>query len=106
VIDAGGKQIMKSFQRIAWDAREGKFRSWTFDSDGGFGESVWHETETGWTMMATAVSPTGERGSAVTRLTVESNDRFVYTGTHRMTEGIEEPAYEYAVVRRPSAATK
>jgi len=38
LITSGDQTIMKSFQRIAWDASQGKYRSWTFDSDGGVGD--------------------------------------------------------------------
>lgn len=100
VIAADGTQIMKSFQRIAWDASEGKFRSWTFDSDGGWGEATWLTTDQGWVMQSKAVSPIGERGSAIVSILPESADRFVIQGTHRTSEGIAEPDYEHIVVRK------
>jgi uncharacterized protein (TIGR02246 family) len=100
VIAADGRQVMKSIQRIAWDASEGKFRSWTFDSDGGWGEATWLMTDEGWVMQSKAVSPLGERGSAIVSIVPESADRFVIIGTHRTTEGMAEPDYEHVVVRK------
>lgn len=106
LITAGDTVLMKSFQRIAWDAAEGKYRSWTFDSDGGFGEGLWHATPDGWTLQSKAVSPEGLRGSAVTKIVADGKDRFEVFGLHRLTDGVEEPDYQYTVVRRPPEPTK
>jgi ketosteroid isomerase-like protein len=101
LITAGDTVVMKSFQRIGWDAVEGKYRSWTFDSDGGFGEGLWHATPDGWTLQSKAISPDGIRGTAVTKIATDGKDRFEVFGLHRVTDGIEEPDYQYTVVRRP-----
>ena len=104
LIKNGEQIVMKSFQRIAWDAHEGKFRSWTFDSDGGFGEGLWIPTPNGLVLQSKAVAPDGSRGTATVKMESESKDRFKIRGEHRMTEGLEEPDYEYTVVRRPPEA--
>lgn len=106
LISAEDKIVLKSFQRIGWDPVEGKFRSWTFDSDGGFGEGLWHGTGDGWTLQSKAVSPDGIRGTAVTKIVPTSEDRFEVLGIHRLNEGVEEPDYQYTVVRRPPDAGK
>ncbi|MFM8573618.1 MAG: YybH family protein [Pirellula sp.] len=103
-ITAGDQVLMKSFQRIAWDASQGKFRSWTFDSDGGFGEGVWNATPNGLVMQNSAVGPDGLRGTATVKLVSDSKDRFTVQGIHRMSEGMEAPDYEYTVVRKPPVA--
>ena len=104
LIKNGEQIVMKSFQRIAWDAHEGKYRSWTFDSDGGFGEGLWSATPTGLVLQSKATAPDGLRGTATVKMESESKDRFTIRGLHRMTEGNEEPDYEYTVVRRPPEA--
>jgi hypothetical protein len=104
LITSGDQTIMKSFQRIAWDASQGKYRSWTFDSDGGFGEGVWTATPNGLVMQNSAVSPDGVRGTATVKLLSDSKDRFTFQGIHRMSEGVESPDYEYTVVRKPPVA--
>jgi len=103
-ITSGDQVLMKSFQRIAWDASQGKFRSWTFDSDGGFGEGVWNATANGLVMQNSAVGPDGLRGTATVKLVVQSKDRFTVEGIHRMSEGVEAPDYQYTVVRKPPVA--
>jgi uncharacterized protein (TIGR02246 family) len=104
LITSGEQTIMKSFQRIAWDASQGKYRSWTFDSDGGFGEGVWTATPNGLVMQNSAVGPDGVRGTATVKLLSDSKDRFTFQGIHRMSEGVESPDYEYTVVRKPPVA--
>ena len=103
-ITSGEQVIMKSFQRIAWDASQGKYRSWTFDSDGGFGEGVWNATPTGLVLQNSAVGPDGLRGTATVKLVSDSKDRFTVQGIHRMSEGMEAPDYQYTVVRKPPVA--
>ena len=104
LITSGEQTIMKSFQRIAWDASQGKYRSWTFDSDGGFGEGGWTATPNGLVMQNSAVGPDGVRGTATVKLLSDSKDRFTFQGIHRMSEGVESPDYEYTVVRKPPVA--
>jgi uncharacterized protein (TIGR02246 family) len=103
-VTSGEQILMKSFQRIAWDASQGKYRSWTFDSDGGFGEGVWTATPNGLVMQNSAVGPDGMRGTATVKLLSDSKDRFTFQGIHRMSEGVEAPDYQYTVVRKPPVA--
>jgi uncharacterized protein (TIGR02246 family) len=103
-ITSGEQVIMKSFQRIAWDASQGKYRSWTFDSDGGFGEGVWNATPNGLVLQNSAVGPDGLRGTATVKLVSDSKDRFTIQGIHRISEGMEAPDYQYTVVRKPPVA--
>ncbi len=63
-----------STQRIAWDPLIGKFRSWSFDSLGGFGNAIWSETAGGWVIQSRAVS----------------SDGVVRTGTHIITRNGED----------------
>lgn len=101
-----GRQVMKSFQRIAWDATEGSFRSWTFDSDGGWGESLWSPSDQGWTLESKAVTPTGARGSVRVSIVPENDNRFKIVGTNRLSDGVAEPDYEQVVVRKAPTAGK
>lgn len=47
---AGGGPVAGGDQWIAWDPAGKKIRSWNFESDGGFGESLWQASEKGWTV--------------------------------------------------------
>jgi uncharacterized protein (TIGR02246 family) len=98
--------VMKSTQRICWDPRAGKPRSWTFDSDGGFAESVWTQIEDAWSVRSEAVLPNGETGSANVFITIGENGRYVMKGTNRIVGNIVEDDYEITVVKQPPTATK
>ena len=98
--------VIKSTQRICWDPRASKPRSWTFDSDGGFTESVWTQIDNAWSVRSDAVLPNGETGSANVLITVGENGRYVMKGTNRIVGNIVEDDYEITVVKQPPAATK
>lgn len=103
VVSADGRQVMKSFQRIAWDASAGSYRSWTFDSDGGWGEATWMATDQGWVLQSKAVTPQGAIGSATVTIVPENEDRFTLAGSNRFSNGVAEPDYQHTVVRKAPA---
>lgn len=45
---AGETEAETGTQIIAWDARSKSIRSWTFSSDGSFGEGTWSNTDNEW----------------------------------------------------------
>ncbi len=106
VVFREGKETSKSSIRIAWDASQNRFRSWTFDSDGGFGESHWIEGEGKWIIQSEAVAIDGTRGSARIELVPDGKDRFLFRGMDRTVDGMNEPDYEISVVRAISAVQK
>jgi ketosteroid isomerase-like protein len=95
-----GRQVMKSFQRIAWDASQGTFRSWTFDSDGGWGESLWSPSEQGWTLESKAFATSGAQGSVRVTIVPETDSRLMIQGTNRLSNGVAEPDYQHVMVRK------
>src|SRR5262249_43443821 len=40
-LEINGRNAMNVTQRIGWDPLGKRIRSWVFDSEGGFGESLW-----------------------------------------------------------------
>jgi hypothetical protein len=98
--------VMKSSQRIGWDALLGAPRSWTFDSDGGFAEATWTQVENAWMVRSSAVMPDGLAGSAILKITNGEAGRYVMTGTNRIIGNIMNEDYEITVVKLPPAAGK
>lgn len=68
-IQVDGKPEMKGTQRIGWDAAHEQFRSWRFDSDGGFSEGLWTRGEKDWFVKATGTSADGRRETSTLILT-------------------------------------
>lgn len=63
-IKIAGKQTMQGTQRIGWDPANGRFRAWTFDSNGGFSEGTWHQRGASWHLHSTGVTAEGQVTSA------------------------------------------
>jgi uncharacterized protein (TIGR02246 family) len=101
-----GRDAMKVTQRIGWDPLAKRIRSWVFDSEGGFGESVWTRDGDGWVIKATGVRPDGTTGSATNVLIPTGTDGYVWRSTDRVVADETQPAMEVKVVRKPPDARK
>jgi uncharacterized protein (TIGR02246 family) len=98
--------VMKSSQRIGWDALLGAPRSWTFDSDGGFAEATWTQVEDAWIVRSSAVMPDGVTGSAILKITSGESGRFVMSGSNRIIGNAMEQDYQVTIVKLPPAVGK
>lgn len=96
-----GKNAMKVSQRIGWDPLAKRIRSWTFDSEGGFGESVWTQDGNTWIIKATGVRPDGSAASATNFLVPAGKDGYVWRSTDRIVGDDVVPPTEVKVVRKP-----
>ncbi|HEY1376307.1 MAG TPA: SgcJ/EcaC family oxidoreductase [Gemmataceae bacterium] len=96
-----GRDEMNVTQRIGWDPAAKCVRSWVFDTEGGFGQSVWTRDDDEWLIKATAVRPDGTTASATNRLIQDGGDGYVWRSTDRVVGGeVQEPT-EVRVVRKP-----
>ena len=87
-VRAAGKEGMTVSQRIGWDPHNRAFRSWVFDSIGGFAEGRWDpEGDGAWQIRQTGVLPDGDTASAVCRLIPIDKDRFRWAMTDRRVHG-------------------
>ena len=98
-----GRAGMKTRQRIGWDPLAKRVRSWTFDSDGGYGDAHWTAIDTGWVVKSSAVLPDGQTGSATLFLQPVDQDRFVLRGFDRIVGDGTADDFEAAIDRRPPA---
>ena len=73
VVHVSDQKEIEGRQIIGWDPNENKIRSWTFDSDGGFGESTWSQDGTRWYASTVFTLPDGRRASA-THIYTKIND--------------------------------
>lgn len=100
-IQVDGKNTMKVSQRIGWDPVAKRIRSWVFDSEGGFGESVWAQDGESWVIKATGVQSDGTTASATNMLVPTGKDGYVWRSTDRVVANELVPAIEVKVVRKP-----
>jgi hypothetical protein len=96
---------LTGMQVIAWDPAEKHFRSWTFDSRGGFGEESWTRAGDRWSMRTKYTLPDGGRASAVHVMTRLDDDTFRWKSVNRVIDGSLEPDIdEVTFVRFPREA--
>lgn len=92
---------VKTTQRIGWDPRTGTIRSWVFDSDGGFAEGAWSQSDDSWIIKSTATMPDATTGTATVQLTPIDKDRFTMIGRDRMANGGRLEDFDVTVTRAP-----
>jgi uncharacterized protein (TIGR02246 family) len=93
-IDFEGTQI------IGWDPRAESIRSWTFDSDGGFGAGRWSGEDGRWTVQTLYVLPDGRLGSATNVYQRLDDGTVSYASVGRQVEGKILPNIDPVVVTR------
>jgi uncharacterized protein (TIGR02246 family) len=101
-IQISGKNAMRVSQRIGWDPLAKHIRSWVFDSEGGFGESLWtHDDDDIWVIKATGVRPDGSTASSTNVLVPDGKDAYVWRSRDRVVGDEVVPPIEVKVVRKP-----
>jgi hypothetical protein len=58
---------------IGWDPSTSTIRSWSFDSQGGFEQAVWHRDGGRWLIKADAVLPGGITATEQRSLSIDSD---------------------------------
>jgi uncharacterized protein (TIGR02246 family) len=96
-----GRNAMNVSQRIGWDPLAKCVHSWVFDSEGGYGESLWTRDGDGWIIKATGVRPDGTTASATNSLIPTGNDGYVWKSTDRIVGDERQSPTEVKVVRKP-----
>jgi uncharacterized protein (TIGR02246 family) len=95
------KDAMRVSQRIGWDPLANKIRSWVFDSEGGYGESVWTPNGDTWIIKTTGVRPDGKTASATNVLVPAGKDAYVWRSNDRIVGDEVVAPMEVKVVRKP-----
>ena len=97
-----GKPVMTVTQRIGWDPLARQFRSWEFDSEGGFGEGKWSRDGDRWVVKHTGVRPEGTTASATNIMTEKRPDLVRWVSTDRVIGDESVPDDDaYVLVRVP-----
>jgi uncharacterized protein (TIGR02246 family) len=88
--------------RIGWDALGGRIRSWTFDSNGGFGEGIWTKEGNKWLVGTVGVLPDGGTGGSTNIYEFVDDNRFVWRSVDRDVDGQPLADVEVKFVRKPA----
>ncbi len=97
-----GKPAMTGEQRIGWDPLARQFRSWVFDSDGGFGEGAISHDGDRWLIKAHGVRSDGRPASVTHVITRVNKDMIRWRAVDRTIAGQGTPDIdEFVLVRKP-----
>ena len=91
---------MSGMQLIAWDPAKKGIRSWTFDSDGGFGEDAWSQSGNRYTIRAKYTLPDGGTASAVNVFTFVNDSKCTWKSVSREIDGELQPDTDEIVLVR------
>jgi hypothetical protein len=91
---------MSGMQLIAWDAAKEAIRSWTYDSQGGFGEESWTQSGNRYTIRCKYTLPDGGTGSNIQVITFIDNDKFTWKSVSREIDGELQPDTDEIVLIR------
>jgi len=104
-VQVQGVVATKIHQRIGWDPLSKQIKSWEFDAQGGYGESLWARSGPDWVIKYKGVLPDGRVSSATRRITPESPTRIHWESTDAVVgdEVIDESRI-YIMVKVPPPA--
>ena len=91
---------LAGMQIIGWDPIAKQFRSWVFDSDGGFGEGVWKKKDKSWHIQTTGISPEGSKSSSQNIITYVDDNTMTWQSVNRVAGGEILPNVDEVVVYR------
>ncbi len=93
-VESSGTQV------IGWDASTNQFRSWTFDSQGGFSEGIWTHRGNHWACKSAGVLPDGKRASAEHILNYVDQNTLTWQAVGREVDGQILPNIEAITIVR------
>jgi uncharacterized protein (TIGR02246 family) len=85
---------------IGWDPREHRIRSWIFEANGGFGESVWTQDGKSWTIDYKGILADGSDVSATQVLSCLDADTLTLQSTDRFRNGQKRPDVPKVTIKR------
>src|SRR3954468_17821118 len=102
-----GQPVLSGTQRIGWDPVRGQFKTWIFDTEGGFGEGYWARNGDEWVIKAEGVRQDGRHASVTNILKRLGKDRASWQSVDRTLGDLAMPGIaEFTLVRKPPEAGK
>ena len=100
----GNDVRLSGMQLVGFDPAQKSLRSWTYDSQGGFGEEAWSQSGDRYTIRARYTLPDGGTGSNLQVVTFINPDQFTWKSVNREIDGAFLPdSDEIVLVRRPAS---
>lgn len=86
-----GSVTLEGTQVIGWDADQQTFRSWVFDTSGGFGEGVWERNGDRWVVRSTQTLSDGTKAASINIMEPQEDGSIVWQSTGRDVGGHPQP---------------
>jgi uncharacterized protein (TIGR02246 family) len=93
-------ELREGTQVIGWDPKNKQIRSWTFDSDGSFGEGTWSKNGDEWLVRMSHTLPDGRMASGTQVISRVDNDSVTVQSIGSEIEGEPAPTAEPVKVIR------
>jgi uncharacterized protein (TIGR02246 family) len=103
-IKVAGQEAMTGEQRIGFDPLTGKLRTWFFDSEGGYGEGLWHRHGDQWALKLTGVTADGEPASSTSIYTLVNGHTMTWQSVDHEIAGVQIPDSDVVTVVRSAPA--
>lgn len=99
-VSIDGEVALEGTQVIGWDPVLQTVRSWTFDSEGGFGEGIWSESDNQWTVDNRSTQADGSTAKSTNVYTLLDGNAFTWKSVARQVDGELQPDIEEVPVHR------
>lgn len=103
-VTSAGDESLQGTQIIGWDPADDSIRSWTFDSDGAFGEESWQKSPEGWRIRVRRTLPNGETVLATQLVSKVDDNTFTARWISGEVEGRMIPTGTPVTAKRVPAA--
>ena len=102
-----GRPVLSGSQRIGWDPVRKQFKTWIFDTEGGFGEGYFSRNGDEWVIKAEGVRQDGRHASVTNILKRLGKDRASWQSVDRTLGDVAMPGIdEFTLVRKPPEAAR
>jgi uncharacterized protein (TIGR02246 family) len=91
---------------IGWDPRRNEIRSWTFNADGGFGESSWAHDGDRWIVKYSGTQVDGVCVSSTHIVTVVNAETLTIESKDRVVDGQMQPDMPAVTIKRRAVESK
>jgi uncharacterized protein (TIGR02246 family) len=102
IVERDDRVVHRVTQRIAFDPLTRRLKAWSFDADGGLGESFWNRQGDTWVVETTGVTRDGQTTSARNVFSDITDDAFVMKAVDAEVGGVSKPKLELHFKRIPA----
>jgi len=99
-VDVKGVLLEHGSERIGWDPAAKQIRSWSFASDGGFGESAWTREQDTWHIRSSSVLQSGGLMTATNSVTRVDADTITWQAKDQQLNGKAVPDSPVITMKR------